>query len=201
MIKNEKITINTHCCSCHHCTGRSKFCLHCSARIKNHTTVQNLLNLNPQISNANSIFAGSNINVSGASNVSSPAANTSNVSHTAVSSYDRELLAKLVHAEAGGEPMSGKIAVVDVVLNRVDSPEFPNNVHDVIYQPGQFTPVQNGRINNTPNAADYQAVNQALASGNRQTHSLYFYNPTIATNHWLDHLPTSQVIGNHVFKQ
>ncbi|MFD1459007.1 cell wall hydrolase [Scopulibacillus daqui] len=110
-------------------------------------------------------------------------------------------MAKLVHAEAGGEPMSGKIAVVDVVLNRVDSPEFPNNVHDVIYQPGQFTPVQNGRINNTPNAADYQAVNQALASGNRQTHSLYFYNPTIATNHWLDHLPTSQVIGNHVFKQ
>lgn len=143
--------------------------------IKNHTTVQNLLNLNPQISNANSIFAGSNINVSGASNVSSPAANTSNVSHTAVSSYDRELLAKLVHAEAGGEPMSGKIAVVDVVLNRVDSPEFPNNVHDVIYQPGQFTPVQNGRINNTPNAADYQAVNQALASGNRQTHSLTLF--------------------------
>ncbi|MFC7394412.1 cell wall hydrolase [Scopulibacillus cellulosilyticus] len=168
--------------------------------INNHTTVQSLLNLNPQISNENDIYAGSNINISSAANVSGTS-NSSNVSSTASTSYDRELLAKLVHAEAGGESFAGKVAVAAVVLNRVDSPAFPNTIQDVIYQPGQFTPVQNGMINNTPDQADYQAVDQAFANRGHVTSSLYFYNPSIATDHWLDHLPTTEVIGHHVFKQ
>ncbi|RBN36035.1 peptidoglycan-binding protein, partial [Priestia megaterium] len=56
-----------------------------------------------------------------------------------ISESDKELLARLVQAEAKGEPYAGKVAVATVVLNRVDSDSFPNSIHDVIYQGTQFT--------------------------------------------------------------
>ncbi|MEW9677127.1 cell wall hydrolase [Lentibacillus sp. L22] len=157
----------------------------------NDTTVQNLLENNTQIPDANHLNVGESIKIP----------NSSSHSNNSAVTDERETLAKLVHAEAGGEPMAGKIAVASVVLNRVNSPEFPDTIHDVIYQPGQFTPAQNGMINNTPDEVDYQSVDQAFANRDQNTKSLYFYNPTIATDHWLDHLPTTEIIGDHVFKQ
>lgn len=62
-----------------------------------------------------------------------------------LSEDDRYLLAKLVMAEAEDEPFTGQACVALVVLNRVKDPEFPDNVYDVIFQPGQFTPISNGR--------------------------------------------------------
>jgi len=159
--------------------------------LNNNTTVQNLLENNTQIPDANHLNVGESINIP----------NSSSHSNNSAVTDERETLAKLVHAEAGGEPMAGKIAVASVVLNRVNSPEFPNTIHDVIYQPGQFTPAQNGMINNTPDEVDYQSVDQAFANRDQNTKSLYFYNPTIATDHWLDHLSTTEIIGDHVFKQ
>ena len=67
-----------------------------------------------------------------------------------VASYgsDLDLLAALVWAEAGDQPIpEGLCYVCDVVLNRVDSPAWPNTIADVIYQPGQFSVVNNGALN------------------------------------------------------
>jgi len=49
-------------------------------------------------------------------------------------------------AEAEGECEEGKRLVIDTVLNRVDSPYFPDTIHDVIYQPKHFSPMWNGRF-------------------------------------------------------
>lgn len=122
-----------------------------------------------------------------------------------ISEADRDLLARLVRAEAGGEPYAGKVAVATVVLNRVDSDQFPNNVHDVIYQVAngyyQFTPVMNGEINKPATADEFKAVDEAIAERGTGLGSLFFYNPTTATARWLDTRPTTIVIGNHVFKK
>lgn len=110
------------------------------------------------------------------------------------------LLAKLVHAEANGEPYKGKVAVAEVVLNRVKSGKFPNRIKDVIYQKGQFSPVSDGSINNSPTAQDYKAVAEAKAGANYARGALFFYNPAAATSRWLDPFPTITTIGGHVFK-
>lgn len=86
-----------------------------------------------------------------------------------VASYgsDLDLLAALVWAEAGDQPIpEGLCYVCDVVLNRVDSPAWPNSIADVIYQPGQFSVVNNGALNrafgNVPQVC-YEAVQSQLA--------------------------------------
>lgn len=57
---------------------------------------------------------------------------------------EMELIAQLVMAEAGNQDLMGKRYVVDVVLNRVDSDDFPNTVEDVIFQKNQFSVIENG---------------------------------------------------------
>lgn len=63
-----------------------------------------------------------------------------------MSREDIELIALLTMAEAEGECEEGKRLVIDTVLNRVDSDEFPNTVKNVIYQKNQFTSMWNGRV-------------------------------------------------------
>lgn len=76
-----------------------------------------------------------------------------------------DLLARCIEAEAGTESLLGKRLVADVVLNRVNSPIFPDTITEVIYQDGQFAVVANGRIENmTPSAETYQAINLELES-------------------------------------
>lgn len=122
---------------------------------------------------------------------------------TAISAADKELMAKLVYAEAKGESYAGKVAVATVLLNRVDHPEFPNTVRDVIYQKSNgyyaFSPVQNGAINQTPDAASRQAVNEAIAFRGQGSGSLYFYNPQKSTSAWMKSRTVTIVIGNHAF--
>lgn len=62
-----------------------------------------------------------------------------------ISNDDVELIALVTMAEAEGECEEGKRLVIDTILNRVDSEYFPNNISEVIYQPGQFTSMWNGR--------------------------------------------------------
>ncbi|TYR79423.1 LysM peptidoglycan-binding domain-containing protein [Priestia megaterium] len=122
----------------------------------------------------------------------------------AVSAEEQDLLARLVEAEAKGEPYQGKVAVATVVLNRVASPAFPNSIHDVIYQPlanggYEFSPVGNGTINQPASEESKQAVGEALSNPNHANGALFFYNPEIATNTWLASKQVTAVIGNHVF--
>ncbi|WP_052329952.1 cell wall hydrolase [Thermicanus aegyptius] len=94
------------------------------------------------------------------------------------------LLARLIHAEAGNQPYEGKIAVANVVLNRVKSPDFPNTIKDVIFQKGQFTPVANKKINNTPTEEDIKAAKEALEGVVVLEDALYFENSK-NKNNWI----------------
>jgi len=94
---------------------------------------------------------------------------------------DLELLAKAIHGEARGEPYEGQVAVGAVVLNRVESDEFPNNLRDVIYQANQFSAVEDGQINLTPNETSYKAARDALYGRDPSLGALFFYNPKKGT--------------------
>ncbi|HHY09364.1 MAG TPA: LysM peptidoglycan-binding domain-containing protein [Firmicutes bacterium] len=117
-----------------------------------------------------------------------------------VTAKEKELLARLVYAEAAGESLEGKIAVAAVVLNRVRSPVFPDTVTDVIFQPGQFTPIENNLLPAQTNDDCMQAVRRALSGEDPSRGALFFYNP--ATSDYLDYWETKKVIkriGNHNF--
>ncbi|QED49364.1 cell wall hydrolase [Cytobacillus dafuensis] len=122
---------------------------------------------------------------------------------TKISEADKDLMARLVHAEAKGEPYAGKVAVATVILNRVDSADFPNTVKDVIYEKVSghyaFEPVQNGTINQPADNASKKAVVEALAFRGQGKGSLYFYNPKTSTSDWIFSTQTTITIGNHRF--
>lgn len=74
---------------------------------------------------------------------------------------DMELIAQLVEAEAGNQDIAGKCLVVDVILNRVESPNFPDTVEEVIFQDGQFSVITNGAFDRAAwhmQESDYAAV-------------------------------------------
>ena len=114
-------------------------------------------------------------------------------------SSDHRLLAKCVHAEARGEPYKGQVAVAAVVLNRVASSSFPNTVSGVIYQSGAFSCVDNGSINNTPDASCIRAALDALNGWDPTGGCLYYYNPKTAADKWIFSRTVQTVIGRHSF--
>ncbi|WP_260983629.1 cell wall hydrolase [Cytobacillus oceanisediminis] len=120
-----------------------------------------------------------------------------------VSAADQDLLARLVHAEAKGEPYAGKVAVATVVLNRVASSEFPNTIKGVIYQKSNgyyaFTPVKNGAINKAADAESKKAVKEAIAFRGQGNGSLFFFNPKTAVSKWVFSREATVTIGNHRF--
>lgn len=115
------------------------------------------------------------------------------------SSSDLYLLAKCVHAEARGESYQGQVAVAAVILNRVKSPDFPNTIAGVIYQPWAFTAVHDGQINLEPNQTAYNAARDAMNGWDPTYGSLYYYNPVTATSKWIYSRQTVVQIGKHVF--
>lgn len=114
-------------------------------------------------------------------------------------SNDLYLLAKCIYAEARGEVYEGMVAVGAVILNRVESADFPNTIYGVIYQPWAFTAVHDGQINLEPNSEAYQAAQDALNGWDPSYGSLYYYNPAVATSSWIFNRQTVTVIGSHVF--
>lgn len=115
---------------------------------------------------------------------------------------DVDLLARLIEAEAQGEPYNAKVAVGGVVVNRVQSSSFPNNIHDVIYQRisgyYQFTPVLNGWINKP---ASQDSINAAYAAlhGSDPSNGALFYFDDSTTNTWLWSKPIAARIDRMVF--
>ncbi len=83
-------------------------------------------------------------------------------------------LSHIINAESGNQPLSGKIAVGNVVLNRVADSRFPDTIKGVIYQKNQFTPVRNGSINKTPNAESVLAAKLCLDGGEALEDVLWF---------------------------
>lgn len=117
-----------------------------------------------------------------------------------INSINIDLLAKAIYAEARGESLTGQIAVGAVIINRLNSPDFPNTVYDVLYQPGQFTCVENGHIDKTPNQTAYTAAQRAINGEDPSNGALFFYNPEKSIDpHAFDEYVITAVIGDHVF--
>ena len=110
-----------------------------------------------------------------------------------------DLLAKVISAEARGEPYSGQVAVGAVILNRVNHPSFPNTIAGVVYQKGAFTCMVDGQINQPVAASAYRAAREALNGSDPSGGAIYSFNPTTATSSWIWSRPLIKVIGSHRF--
>lgn len=109
------------------------------------------------------------------------------------------LLARLIHAEAEAEPYVGKVAVGAVVLNRIDSPKFPNTLAGVMYQPNAFETVSNGRVYTNPNADSIKAARDAINGWDPSGGALFFFNPAKPVSRWIWSRRIIARIGKHVF--
>ena len=112
---------------------------------------------------------------------------------------DVALLARLISAEARGEPYSGQVAVGAVVLNRVQHPSFPNSIAGVIYQPGAFTCITDGQFNQPVADSAYRAAREAMNGVDPCGGAIYYFNPATATSSWIWSRPLIVVIGKHRF--
>lgn len=109
------------------------------------------------------------------------------------------LLARIISAEARGEPYSGQVAVGAVVLNRVEHPSFPNTVAGVIYQPGAFSCLNDGQFDQPISDSAYRAAREALGGADPSGGAIYYFNPATATNAWIWSRPLTTIIGKHRF--
>ena len=113
----------------------------------------------------------------------------------AISAEELKLLANIIYCEAGSESYVGKVAVGNVIMNRVKSASQPNTITEVVYAKGQFSPVRNGSLqralsSDKADAACYQAAIEALAGAQPVGGTLFFRR---------NNGRSGQVIGHHVF--
>lgn len=125
---------------------------------------------------------------------------------TADEFYDKEdllWLARIIYLEAGNQPMDGMVAVGNVILNRVESSMFPDNVHDVIFDRRngtQFTPSGSDKIYCNPPERCFTAAKLALEGYDVVPDCLYFVSLRSSESCWAArHRPYYGVIGGHVF--
>ncbi len=112
-------------------------------------------------------------------------------------------LSQIIHAEAWQQPLAGQIGVGNVVLNRVESPDFPSTVFDVIFDMDhnivQFEPISNGSVYSQPDEMARIAACLCLDGYNTVGDSLYFVNPAYGSG-WFDSaLDLTVTIGDHNF--
>ena len=114
-------------------------------------------------------------------------------------SGDLQLLARIISAEARGEPYQGQVAVGAVVLNRVRHPSFPDTLAGVIYQRDAFTAVSDGQFDEPIAESAWRAAQDALGGSDPSGGALYYFNPATATSAWIWSRPLIVTIGNHRF--
>ncbi|MBT2637653.1 cell wall hydrolase [Bacillus sp. ISL-45] len=110
-----------------------------------------------------------------------------------------ETMAHVVYGESRGESYQGQVAVAAVILNRVESKDFPDSVHDVVFQRNAFTAINDGQYNLKPNDTAYHAVKDAMLGWDPSYGSVYYYNPNLATDQWIFTRTVTKQIGNHHF--
>jgi len=135
-------------------------------------------------------------------NTAKPANNNKNNSYQLPPKYsekDLQLIANAVYGEARGEPYEGQVAVAAVILNRVEHPDFPNTISEVIFQPLAFTAVADGQIWLEPNERAKEAVLDALNGWDPTENAIYYFNPETATSQWIWSRPQIKTIGKHIF--
>jgi len=124
---------------------------------------------------------------------------TASTTSASITSSDHRLLAKLVYAEARGEPYKGQVAVAAVVLNRVRSSSFPNTISGVIYQSGAFSCIDDGQFWEPVSDSAFRAAREAMAGSDPSGGAIYYFNPAKATSKWIWSRPLIVVIGDHRF--
>ncbi|WP_026486161.1 LysM peptidoglycan-binding domain-containing protein [Caldanaerobius polysaccharolyticus] len=158
------------------------------------------------------IYPGQQLNIPGSGSTTGTSSNSGSYQEASrgsvyrgVISYtlsDLDLLARLITAEADGEPYEAKVGVGAVVINRVKDYRFPDTIPDVIYEKTdgyyQFTPVANGWINKPASDEAKKAAYDAL-HGSDPTKGALFYFDDSTTNSWLWSQPIAARIGRMVF--
>ena len=120
--------------------------------------------------------------------------------HSSCNSHELDLLARLVTAEANGEPFKGKVAVASVIINRLGDEKFPGTITGNIFKPHQFESVSNGLIWQQPTADSYKAAKAALKGWDPTYGAKYFFNPAKVNGpSWVWTRTIKERIGNHVF--
>ena len=114
-------------------------------------------------------------------------------------SGDLYLLARVISAEARGEPYTGQVAVGAVVLNRVRHSSFPNSISGVIYQSGAFSCLDDGQFDEPIAESAYRAARDALNGWDPSYGAIYYFNPVTATSKWIWSRPLIVEIGKHRF--
>lgn len=110
-----------------------------------------------------------------------------------------DMLARIISAESRGEPYEGQVAVGAVILNRVEHPSFPDTLSGVIYQPGAFTAITDGQIDQPVSESSYRAARDALNGIDPSGGAIYYYNPDKTQNKWIRSRPVIRRIGRHLF--
>ncbi len=116
-----------------------------------------------------------------------------------LSSTEVEWLAQMIYAEARGEPYLGQVAVGAVIINRMLSPQFPDTMRGVLFQPNAFQPIRNGSFYLTPNESARRAALEALNGHDPTSGALYFFNPRQSTDRFMHSRPAQTTIGQHRF--
>ena len=137
--------------------------------------------------------------IAGEKTLSALGISSTNNSTTTSNNTDLNLLSKLVHAEARGEPYKGMVAVAATVLNRVANSKFPNTIAGVIYQSGAYTCVSDGQINLAANEQSRKAAQDAINGWDPTSGCIYYFNPNTATSGWIWSRPQVMTIGSHIF--
>ena len=123
----------------------------------------------------------------------------SSSSSASAQTNDLNLLAKVISAEARGEPYKGQVAVGAVILNRIKHPSFPNTLSGVVYQPWAFTCMHDGQINEKVADSAYKAARDAMNGYDPSGGATYYFNPVTATSSWIWTRELIVVIGKHRF--
>lgn len=116
--------------------------------------------------------------------------------------YDQDTLywlSHIIYAESGNQPLEGKIAVGNVVMNRVYDSRFPDNIYDVLFQKNQFTPAASGSIYREPNAESVVAAMLVLDGAQVTPEALFFNGAGAARSYAARTRTYVTTIGDHAF--
>jgi N-acetylmuramoyl-L-alanine amidase len=167
-------------------------------------TMDSLLQAN-YLSHTSVLYPGQKLTIpaSGTNTVSNATGSGAVYGDFTISANELDLFARLVSAEAGGESYEGQVAVAATILHRLTDGRYPKTITAIIYQVVngyyQYSPVLDGRINETATVSAYNAVQQAIAGWDPSNGANGFYNPAKTTSEWVRSRTVTTTIGNHVF--
>lgn len=116
-----------------------------------------------------------------------------------LSDQEVKWLAQMIHAEARGEPYIGQVAVGAVIINRLKSPQFPNTMYGVLFQPKAFQPISNRTFFREPDEKAYRAAHEALMGHDPTNGAVFFFNPRQSNDRFMHSRPATVTIGQHRF--